>query len=335
VVHNLRNAIAATTLCLLLAAAAPGAFAATPVDTTPPFTDANYHQYILYDMDQTEVDVLIMPSASAYALRDMALMKQSVEAWDAGINAIGGTWLAPGLNIHVYRVGFDTIPNAALWDPEVVIFPAQFNPVLLAGIGLEPMNTVGVYTCHGRASPVFASPEELAALPGFHTHAGSSWGMVRTGGEANAAGRGCANGGTTCFAINTNFQRTPDDANRRDMYDLNSHEFGHCLGIGHVGDALDFTANLYPRDDIMSYENDGWDAGHVLCVSTLDILGLKQVYGWLLGQAGYPQYPSGGYVWMDPTAWSAVSCPEPTTPPLGMAAADPFVTSCIATPLRC
>jgi hypothetical protein len=63
----------------------------------------------------------------------------------------------------------------------------------------------------------------------------------------------------------------PDNDNAIDLYDLTSHEFGHCLGLGHVGDASDFAAKNYPPDDIMSYEQDGWDPGVGLCVSNLDL----------------------------------------------------------------
>jgi hypothetical protein len=309
----MKTMIAASLFSLVVVSALPVASA--------DFFDSNYHQYILYNMDQPNIDVLILPSSSPYALRDMALMYQSVQAWDSGINTLGTGWLATGLNIHVYRVGTDTIPTQALWDPEIVIVPAEYNPVLLFGIGLEVMNNAGVHYCHGIPPPLAYTAGQLAAMPGFHTHAGSGWGMVNVD-TTNAAYANCNAGGTVCFAVNTNFLDVPNDPNRRDMYDLNSHEFGHCLGIGHVGDALDFTASTYPRDDIMSYENDGWDPGHVLCVSTLDILGLKQVYGALLGQAGYPASPADTFVTQSPSAWSTVSCAEPTAGILGVAATD-------------
>ncbi|MEA3204035.1 MAG: hypothetical protein QOI63_1715 [Thermoplasmata archaeon] len=295
------NRTPATLLCLAAVTALPLASAN--------FNDSNYHQYLLYNMDQTEVDVLIMPSASPYALRDVQLIQASIQKWESGINALAPSWLANGLNIHVYRVGLDPIPHAALWDPEVIVVPEEYDPVLLFGIGLEPMNFFGAYYCHGAAPPAtLTTAQDLAALPGFHRHPGSSWGVVK----ANSGTRGCANGGTTCFAVETNFLWTPDAQNSRDMYDLNSHEFGHCLGIGHVGDAADFTATTYPKDDIMSYADDGWNPGHVLCVSTLDILGLQKIYGYLLGQTGYVAKPAGGYVQQAPSAWSTASCSDPT-----------------------
>jgi hypothetical protein len=307
-----------TTLLLALVATCLPSAQATTCQTTPNFTDSCYHQYILYNVDTPNVDVLILPSASPYFLRDVQLFKQSIKAWDDGINALGPTWLASGITIHAYAVGLDDIPHEALWDPEIVVVPAEYNPALLFGIGEQ----VPVSWCHGVPPPIEAGvgvpgsdlvgngpglAERLAALPGFHQHDGSPWGTVSTT---------CSNGGATCFVVNTNFLDLFTPTNRRYMYDLNSHEFGHCLGIGHVGDALDFSATTYPRDDIMSYENDGWHPNYVLCVSTLDILGLEQVYGNLLGASGYPASPAGHYISQDPTNWSTTSCSNPTATPL-------------------
>jgi hypothetical protein len=305
----MRPAGPALLACLLALSALPLAGA--------DFSDTNDHLSILYNLDQTEVDILILPSASPYALRDAALVQQSIQMWDDGIDHLGQAWLAAGLNLHQYRVGIDPIPVRALWDPEIVVVPAEANPALLLGTGLEPMNVLGAYYCHGIPPPEgFTLAQALAALPGFHQHKGSAWGSV----AGNAPGRGCASGGATCFVVETNFLWTPDAQNRRSMYDLTSHEVGHCLGLGHVGDDLDFTATTYPHDDIMGTENDGGHS-HVLCVSTLDVLGLERVFGWLLGQPGYPQFPAGSYVELPPTSWWVDPCAEPTASPLGAAPA--------------
>ncbi|MFA5943742.1 MAG: hypothetical protein WC876_04660 [Candidatus Thermoplasmatota archaeon] len=316
----MRFLVAVTTLAFLTTSI-PFAQAATcPVDTTPNFTDACYHEYLLYNVDQAEVDVLILPSASPYALRDATVIKEAVDNWDNGINALGSAWLASGLNIHAYTLGLDPVPADALWDPEIVVVAGEVNPVVLAGIGQQGPASI----CHGFPFPglsaglAWSDLSDVADMPAFHQHEGSPWGMLSAE---------CDVGGRMCFALNTNFLWLPDAANRRDMYDLVGHEFGHCLGIGHVGDALDFTANSYPEDDIMSYENDGHDAGHVLCVSTLNILALEQTYGYLLGQSGYPANTAGGYVHQDPAAWSDDSCPEPTATYTDLApvlAADPL-----------
>jgi len=228
-------------------------------------------------------------------------------------------------------VGLDDIPWDAAFDPEIVIVPAEFDPVVLFGIGEQ----LPASFCHGEEAPDMLDRVSLAGLPDntlFHQHNGSPWGMLSAE---------CNSGGKTCFVINTNFLWIPEvwfteDENRRDMFDLNSHELGHCLGIGHVGDALDFTAASYPEDDIMSYETDNHDAGRVLCVSTLNILALEKTYGYLLGQTGYPANTANTYVHQDPADWSddqnpslagTQLCPQPTaswTNPSPLLQADPI-----------
>jgi hypothetical protein len=309
----MKTAIAASLLLLLLLPAAQVAQAHHETgcsDTTPPFTDTCYHEYLLYNLDQPDVDILVMPSSSPYALRDLALMDQSIKAWDDGIDDLADPWLANALNLHPYHVGTDLIPSSALLDPEVIIIPAEFNPVLLAGIGLEPWNLLfGGAPCADPAASARSDPDARRTLraltedPAFHRHEGSPWGTFVAE---------CETGGTLCFVVNTNFLWLPDAQNGRDMYDLNSHELGHCLGIGHVGDALDFKAKAYPKDDIMSYASDGHNPGVVLCVSTLNILALEHIYGhMLLGGSTYPAKPAGKYVHMPANQWTDDNCQQP------------------------
>ncbi len=255
------------------------------------FNDNNYHEYILYDMDQPEIDVLIVPPASPYYTRDLVNIEKSVQAWDDGINALGPSWLADGLNINYYTLGYDVAPPAALADPEIIIFSAEANPVLLAGIGLEPWQFFfnGESPCHG------LDPNDPSD---WHNHAGSIW----------ASGQ-CDGGGSTCVVINTSFLWLPDQENEGYMYDLNQHELGHCLGIGHVGDALDFSAANFPEQDIMSYQH---NANQVHCVSSLNILALEAVYGDLLGQPNVAQ-DAGTFVEMSPGAYTHVNCLNPNT----------------------
>jgi hypothetical protein len=254
------------------------------------FTDNNYHEYLLYDMDTPEIDVLIVPPSSPYYARDIMNLEKSVQAWDDGINDLAPSWLADGLNIHYFTLGYDEVPAPALADPEVIIYAAEFNPVLLLGIGLEPWQNVFV----GETPCTNLDPLDQAQ---WHGHENSPWASAQCQGM----------GGSTCVVINTNFLWLPDQENEIQMYDLNQHEFGHCIGIGHVGDALDFAAANYPEQDIMSYQR---DVTQVHCVSSLNIRALEATYGDLLGQSSVAQ-DSGTYVHMNQNDYTYSDCKNP------------------------
>ena len=66
-----------------------------------------------------------------------------------------------------------------------------------------------------------------------------------------------------------------------DMYNVMAQEFGHCLGLQHVGSqgGVDPTSDLkHPEHDVMNgfYTHDvGFKGTHLHCISNLDILGLE------------------------------------------------------------
>lgn len=65
-----------------------------------------------------------------------------------------------------------------------------------------------------------------------------------------------------------------------DMYNINSQEYGHCLGLEHVVDN-------HPEHDPMAgiyVDGVGAKEGHLHCVSNLDVLGLTAVFGRLFDQ---------------------------------------------------
>src|SRR5687767_7372619 len=99
------RSILAIACSLVLVTAAPlaaGAGETQPCaasyDTTPAFTDHCYHQGVWYSPDTAQFDVLVLPQASPWALRDTQLVEQSVEMWDQGIHDLGAPWIA-GLDI--------------------------------------------------------------------------------------------------------------------------------------------------------------------------------------------------------------------------------------------
>jgi hypothetical protein len=272
--------------CLLLAALAflpAGSSDICRKEKGCTFWDSNYHEYILYEVDTPHVDVLVVPPASPFATRDIATVGLAVEQWRTGIAQLADPWFASGFSIDAYTLGVDVPPPEALADPEIVVLTAEYNPVLLFGIGEQ--------------TPIGVCVADAAT---WHQHEGSPW--------ATAMAQ-CGTGGMTCLAINTNFLL----GGERQMHDLVAHEFGHCLGIGHVGDALDFDAKTVPLNDIMSYQ---YNPSHVHCVSTLNVKSLQGVYADLLGQPG--QLLPGDYYTMSPSAYSQATCSNPDPNLLGI-----------------
>src|SRR5688572_239420 len=54
------------------------------------FWDELHHEYILYEVDTSRIDVLVVPPATPFAaLGDIEVVRSSVEAWDTGIDALG------------------------------------------------------------------------------------------------------------------------------------------------------------------------------------------------------------------------------------------------------
>jgi hypothetical protein len=243
------------------------------------FWDANYHEYTLYRVDATKIDVLILPPASPFALRDITTAKLAIQGWKDGINALGSTAFKSGVQINYYAVGQDNVPQDALADPEIVVVMAEVNPVLLFGIGYQ--SPFGLCAQQGGIAQALEP----------HEHDGAYVQQFQ-----------CQTGGYVCLALNTNFLL----GGRTQMYDLVAHEFGHCLGTGHVGDALDFDAKTVPAYDVMSYM---YRSSHVNCVSSLNLRSLEGIYATLLGTG--TQLNPGSYYTMATSSYSQYACPQP------------------------
>ena len=252
-------------------------------ESTCDFWDDDYHGYALYEPDTAEIDVLVVPSASADSARDTQVARAAIQAWDDGVDALGATWFAAGFTIRLYVLGQDQVPDEAMQDPEIVVLMNEHDPFVLLGLGLEPKQ----YACG-----ILGLETESERL--VHAHDGM-----------RIVAADCTGGvtGNVCFAINTNFLFGSSVY----LYDLVAHEVGHCLGPGHVGDALDFSAKRVPVQDIMSYQHD--DA-QVHCVSTLNLRVMEGLYGHLLGQTG-ARLHAGDYYAMPRSQYSHVDCANP------------------------
>ena len=232
-------------------------------------------------LDSPKVDVLIMVPISPGAERDMRIMRQSIEMWEAGIDHIAKqlklTWLADGMDFHVSVDYFDpsgkggeftTYPIA---DPEIVVVAT--NPVGGIGIGIDPVDFTqdvfgaggGQGLCHG--IPNAADMDAWESLPGFDTPHEAREGVY----NEDCGG----SGGNICFAVNGAIDPTPGEgplAEFFSLFDLVSHEVGHCLSVGHVGDGAEGSWGGLPKNDIMAY--DAEPAGLNKCVSSLDVTAL-------------------------------------------------------------
>ncbi len=233
-------------------------------------------------LDSPQVDVLVLVPVSPTAERDMRIMRQSVEMWEGGIDLLadqmGLDWLADGVEFHVTvdyvdvtgdggGGEFTTYPIA---DPEIVVVAA--NPSGGAGIGVDPAYLVsGMFgtdtnevPCHGIPNLLFDF-DAWESVPGFDSHHEERTGTYTEDCEGA--------GGNVCFAVNGAIDPATSTLDVMNLFDLVSHEFGHCLTIGHVGDGGETILNQgwgpVPTNDIMSYNKDPY--GRYKCVSTLDV----------------------------------------------------------------
>lgn len=283
----------------------------------PYFTDGCYHMRTdLNGLDTPIIDVVVTIPASPYAERDVRTMRQVIEMWDAGIQHLapqmGLDWLS-GVAFNVFLDDGQSTTDP-LWDPEIIVVAA--NPVVagVQGIGVDPLDFVGSpiqNPCRG-ANPL-ASAEAWLALPGFDDH---------HGGDSGTYSEECEGGGSVCYAVNLAIDPVPgvvDDVLGMNMFDLVAHEVGHCLTIGHVGDAGDHTAATVPFDDIMSYTHN-LEPGK--CVSSLDVEAFAlRMSRFLLPTplvANHDDGPDGSFQVQHPddhyyasTTGLAVDCPEP------------------------
>lgn len=295
-----RITVLATLLALLVAV--PAALMNPPVQASPAeqysgpyFGDGNlppgcvadmspnnpanicYHMRTdLNGLDSPQVDVLVMVPVSPTAERDMRIMRQSVEMWEGGIDYLGREmgldWLADGMDFHITVDSFDPLGNEGgefttypIVDPEIVIIAT--NPVGGIGIGIDPVDFVFVnedqVPCHTVQNPF--DFEYWENLPGFESHHESRSGTYM---KEDCDGAG----GNICFAVNGAIDPVPEQVDFFNLFDLVSHEFGHCLTIGHVGDGAEGKWGALPSNDIMAYSDD--PPGLNKCVSTLDVEGV-------------------------------------------------------------
>jgi hypothetical protein len=228
-------------------------------------------------LDSPQIDVLIMVPVSPTAERDMRIMRQSIEMWEGGIDYMARQmrldWLADNVDFHVTVDYFDPTGDEGgefttypIYDPEIVVIAT--NPVGGIGIGVDPYDfpttIFEIYDGEGAPCHSIQNPfdfEYWENLPGFDNHHERGTGTyVEDCGGA---------GGNVCFAINGAIDPDPTLIDFFNLFDLVSHEVGHCLTLGHVGDGAEGKWAVVPTNDIMAYHSD--PPGLNKCVSSLDV----------------------------------------------------------------
>lgn len=222
-------------------------------------------------LDSPQIDVLILAPVSPTVERDLRIMRQVVQMWEGGIEQLaeesGMTWLKDAdfhITVDSLDGEFTTYP---LYDPEIVVIAT--NPVGGIGIGIDPSDFASqLEILDGEGVPCtnIANPFDIATwqqLPGWDAHHED-----RTGIYVEDCG---GSGGNVCFAVNGAIDPVPGTTDVFGIFDLISHEFGHCLTLGHVGDGAEGSWGVVPTNDIMSYSED--PPGRSKCVSTLDLEG--------------------------------------------------------------
>ena len=228
-------------------------------------------------LDSPKVDVDVLIPVSPAAERDLRVATQAVQMWDDGLHYLadqmGLDWLAEGFEMDVRTRLVPVDENGApvspidLIDPEIVVIVS--NPVGGIGIGIDPTafgGEIGLYDDQGVPCAPISNPFSMTQWQqraGFEQHSGEPGGIY----VEDCGGVG----GNVCFAVNGAVDPVPGLSDFFPLYELVSHEFGHCLTLGHVGDGADGPWGPTATNDIMAYSTDPPLVNK--CVSTLNVEG--------------------------------------------------------------
>jgi hypothetical protein len=243
-----------------------------------------FHQKDLSSLNPlgtAQIEVLLLVPASPTAERDMRIMRQAVAMWDGGIHYLGPRMGLPWLANVKFHVTLDAVNEAAggIVSPPPVVAPdivvVGLNPSAGTGAGLDALQLAGV---GGVPCPPIAHPFDLSSWhsrPGFvsdHDYRAGSYSQT------------CGDDGHhVCFVVNGAQDPAPTAVDWFGSFWLTSHEFGHCLTLGHVGDGAEGSVDgvwwgPVPYQEIMNYEDHGDVRSAVggtpvfdRCASTLDV----------------------------------------------------------------
>ncbi|GAA1927968.1 hypothetical protein [Nocardioides marmoribigeumensis] len=238
-----------------------------------------YHMKVgLNALDSPKVDVDVLIPVSPAAERDLRVATQAVQMWDDGLHYLARqmrlAWLARGFDMNVRTHDVVMNPDGSLQDPLKLVDPeivvVVSNPAGGIGIGIDPSyfaGELGIVDDSGVPCAPVENPFSMKAWkakPGFEQHGGEPGGIY-----VEDCGGGV--GGNVCFAVNGAVDPVTGASDFFPLFDLVSHEFGHCLTLGHVGDGADGPWGPTPTNDIMAYSTDPPLINK--CVSSLDVEG--------------------------------------------------------------
>lgn len=254
------------------------------------FWDQQFHEGAVYEMDTLTVEAVVMPVPAGDPMAATRTARMATATWQ-NVTGLAKPWFAEAFHLNTYAVGIDIPAAEAVADPEIVVVSESGQRSTSIGLNAEQ---VACSLVGGTQGPLGSRPGSLATrVYPVHEHGGAA-----------IFAADCVTGGFRCVALN--FAGVLGGSNA--LYDLVAHEVGHCLGLSHVGDALDFNARYVPVADIMSYAD---NPSRVSCPSNLNARVMEGIYAHLADQPVPEWLVRGGYDAMDPWDYVQGQCPLP------------------------